>query len=144
MVSYAKHLPGWLKGGIKQGRGESEAFWCEPPFLHFLVYSSTSPATSLSFYLHMPVPVCGSIFIHLSFSIFPLIYSFSLSLLHASPAFFFHLASALVCQLSHVELCLSYLLPMYSLHSDLLQYGPQSPPVQAYNYIRFCMVVAIM
>ena len=63
------------------------------------------------------------------------------------PPFFFHLSSnisflsrmppllsssiwpsVLACQLSHVELCLLYLLPINSLHSGLLQYGPRSPP----------------
>lgn len=41
---------------------------------------------------------------------------------------FFHLAPALGCQFSHVESCLSYLPPVYSLHSDLLQYGQLRAP----------------
>lgn len=41
---------------------------------------------------------------------------------------FFHLAPALGCQFSHVESCLSYLPPMYSLPSDLLQYGQLRAP----------------
>ena len=95
------------------------------------VYLSIQPSTYPTSYLRMPVPVCASIFVRLSFSIFPLTYSFSLASLPSF--FFFHLASTLVCQLSHVELCLSYLLTTCSLHSGPLQYGAQSAPVHAYN-----------
>lgn len=103
-------LAGLKKGGIKRG------------LEHFAVKDPVA-ISSLSFYLQMLVSARGSIFIHPS--IFALIHSPPVS---TSLPLFFHLAPVLGCQLSHVESCLSYLLPMYSLHSDLLQYGQERPP----------------
>lgn len=88
------------------------AFSYQRPRHHFLfVFLPPNPHSCLQIYFYP--------------SIFPVMPSPSFS---ASLPLFFHLAPGLSCQFSHVEPCLSYLLPMYSLHSDLLQYGQQRPP----------------
>lgn len=118
----------WKRGwGIRTARicgsvSYTTAFAAAGHHHSLLVLLHQKPKPFCLFSLHMPVPVLASIFIRLSF--FYLSSDiFFLFLLHASPPFFFHLASAIVCQLSNVELCHSYLLPICSLHCNLVQHS---------------------